>query len=252
MGQDRLAGRVALVTGASRGIGLATARALRDEGCRVALVARGKDELEAAASEFGDSGIAIQADVSQSREVADLVERAAGQWGRLDVLVNNAAIGRVHRIEDASDEDLATQVSVNVLGPLYTIRAAIPHLRAAGGGDIVNVSSDSVRRPFPFLVAYAATKGALETLTEGLREEVSGDGIRATVVRSGPALTSFAAGWDPDTATRAFARWQEDSRLDPSCVVAPEAIANAIVHVLCQPREATVHVLDLRPSFTNT
>ena len=248
MSENAFNGRVALITGGSRGIGLATARALWAQGAKVALVARGEKELTEAVAEFGDSGVAISTDVSIVTEVEAAVAQVIERWGRLDIVVNNAAIGRLSLVEEASDEDLVAQVGVNVLGPLYVVRAAVPHLRNAGGGDIVNVSSDSVDRPFPFLVTYAATKGALETLTEGLREELAPDGIRLMVVRSGPALTSFAANWEPETAARAFAQWQAEARLDPTCVVSPEAIAAAIQHVLSQPREATVHLLDVRPS----
>lgn len=248
MSENVFNGRVALITGGSRGIGLATARALWVQGAKVALLARGAKELTEAVSEFGDSGVAIPTDVSNVSEVGAAVAQVVERWGRLDIVVNNAAIGRLGLIEDASDEDLAAQVSVNALGPLYVVRAAIPHLRNAGGGDIVNVSSDSVDRPFPFLVAYAATKGALETLTDGLREELAPDGIRVATIRSGPALTGFATDWEPEVAARAFAQWQAEARLDPTCVVSPEAIADAIRHVLSQPREATVHLLDIRPS----
>ena len=248
MAEGIFEGRVALVTGASRGIGLATARDLCARGAKVAMLARGAEELATAAAELGDSALAIPTDVSVASQVEAAVSQVLERWGRLDILVNNAAIGRIHRIEDASDEDLTLQVGVNVLGPLYTIRASVPHLRAAGGGDIVNVSSDSVERPFAYLVTYAATKGALETLSQGLREELAPEGIRVILVRSGPALTSFAANWEPEAAGRAFAQWEVDARLDPTCVVAPETVASAIAGALSQPREATVHFVDIRPT----
>ena len=242
---------MAIVTGGASGIGGATSRRLAEEGAKVLVTDVDIPRAEANVARIRDAGgtaEVLRADVGKHKDIRNIVQTAMDHWGRLDIVVNNAAVGRLSLVEEASDEDLATQVGVNVLGPLYVVRAAVPHLRAAGGGDIVNVSSDSVDRPFPFLVTYAATKGALETLTEGLREELAPDGIRVTIVRSGPALTSFAADWEPEAAARAFTQWQTEARLDPTCVVSPEAVAAGIRHVLSQPREATVHLLDIRPS----
>ena len=245
-GQD-LAGRVVVVTGASRGIGLATSHALIERGARVALLARGVEELAEAARALGPDALPVAADVSDARSVAEAFAKLVAHFGAVHALVNNAAVGCVGRIEDTRDEDLAVQLGVNLLGPILCARAAIPHLRAAGGGDIVNLSSDSVERPFPFLGVYAATKGGVETLTLALRSELAADGIRVTLLRSGPALTSFARDWAPEAARRVLEAWQAGGYIDPARVVAPDVIGRAVVQVLTQPAEASIHVLDLRP-----
>ena len=138
-------------------------------------------------------------------------------------------------------------MGINLLGPIYCSRAAIPHLREAGGGDIINLSSDSVERPFPFLSVYAATKGGLETFTLGLRTEVAEDGIRVTLLRSGPSVTSFARDWQPETAARAFEAWQAGGYIHAGGVVTPEVIGAGVVQVLTLPVEASVFTLDIRP-----
>jgi meso-butanediol dehydrogenase/(S,S)-butanediol dehydrogenase/diacetyl reductase len=244
-----LRGRVVVVTGASRGIGLATSQALIECNARVALLARGAEELADAASALASrsEALPVAVDVSDPESVREAFGQLARHFGAVHALVNNAAVGCIDRIEDASDDDLAAQVGINLLGPILCARAAIPHLRAAGGGDIVNLSSDSVERPFPFLGVYAATKGGVETLTLALRSELAADGIRVALLRSGPALTSFARDWHPEAAGRALAAWQAGGYMDPARVVAPDVVGRAVVQLLTQPPEASVHTLDLRP-----
>ena len=244
---EELRGRVIGVTGASRGIGLAIASALLERGARVALLARGEEELRAAAAGLGEGALPVVADVRDPVAVAQGFERVVEHFGALDGLVNNAAVGRIHRIEDASDEDLRAQVEINLLGPIFCCRTAIPHLRASGRGHIINVSSDSVERPFPFLGVYSATKAGLETFTRALRDELVGSGVRVTLLRLGPALTSFARDWG-EGAGDAIAAWQAGGYMDPTRVVRPEVVAEAAVQVLTLPVEASVHTLDVRPT----
>ncbi len=244
---DALAGRVVIVTGASRGIGLATAHALSARGARVAMLARGKQELEEAAATLAGDALPVVADVSDPLAVTAAFAQVVAHFGALHALVNNAAVGRIDRVEDARDEDLVAQVGINLLGPIYCSRAAIPHLREAGGGDIINLSSDSVERPFPFLSVYAATKGGLETFTLGLRGEVAEDGIRVTLLRSGPSLTSFARDWQSEAAGRAFEAWQAGGYIHAGGVVTPEVIGAGVVQILTLPVEASVFTLDIRP-----
>ena len=246
-GADALSGRVVVVTGASRGIGLATSRVLAAAGAKVALWARGAIEVEAAAAELGERGLAVPVDVADPASVEAGVERVREAFGGIDVLVNNAAVGRLSPIAEVSQVDLRDQIGINLEGPIHCIRAIVPEMRRRGGGDIVNLSSDSVLRPFPWLGIYAATKAALETLSTALRAELAGDGIRVSLIRSGPALLSFAAGWDPETAALAFEAWQAGGHLDPACVLPPERIAEAILFALTRPPEASVETLDLRP-----
>ena len=243
-----LAGRTALVTGGSRGLGFAAAEALCAAGARVAVLARDAERLAEAAARLGAGALPIVADVSDPVSVREAFAKVRAAFGRLDALVNNAAIGRLHRLEDASDESLRAQVDTNLLGVLYCCREAIPWLRAGGGGDIVNVSSDSVRDPFPYLLVYAATKGGVEVFTHGLRRELRPDGIRVTLLRAGPALTSFGESWDPEQASLASRAWLEGGYLGPDGVLDPRVIGESLVHVLSRPAGAGVEVLEVRPS----
>lgn len=246
-GEVDLSDRVVLITGASRGIGLAISRAFHSRGARVAMAARGADELFNAAQELGIRALAVPMDVADSISVNRGVERVVAEWGGVDVLVNNAAIGRLSRIAAISDGDLEDQMGINLAGPIRCTRAVVPHFRRAAGGDIVNISSDSVERPFPYLGVYGATKAALETLTGALRRELAVDGIRVVLVRSGPTFSSFASGWDPEVATEAFEAWRGGGFLDPESVIDPVVIADAVVYAITRPREASVYTLDIRP-----
>ncbi|MCZ6462785.1 MAG: SDR family NAD(P)-dependent oxidoreductase [Proteobacteria bacterium] len=236
-----LAGRVALVTGASSGIGRATAEAFVRAGAHVALLARRVEPLEAAAAALGERALPVAADVGDPVSVRRAFEVVSARFGHLDVLVNNAAVGRLDAVAQASDEDLRLQVETNFLGAVHCIRCATPLLESRRG-LIVNVSSDSVARPYPGLVVYAATKGALEVLTLGLRRELRDRGIRVGLVRAGPTATEFAREWDPERARGAFARWRAEGDLDPERVVSPELVASAILAWVCEPTSDLVEV----------
>ncbi len=239
--------RTAAVVGGSRGIGFATARALVGAGARVALLARGEEELHAAAQALGDAAFPVVADVTDAGSVETAFAQVSETFGSLDALVCNAAVAAPARLEDADPAELRRQVETNLLGPLLCTRAALPALRAAGG-QVVYVSSDAAQRPFPYLAAYSATKGGLEVLAEGLRDELRRDGIRVALVRPGATATSFARDWDPAAAAPAFQVWSERGFLQPDAVLEPEAVAESIVHVLTRPPGSEVHVLDVRPT----
>jgi meso-butanediol dehydrogenase/(S,S)-butanediol dehydrogenase/diacetyl reductase len=245
---ERLAGKVAAVTGASRGIGLATAKVLSERGARVALIARTRSRLDAAVAAVGNAAFGVVADVSDPDSVRAAFAEIAGEAGRLDLLVNNAAIARLHRVEDASDEDLTATVGTNFLGVLYCTRAAIPLLRDTSG-VVVNISSEGVRRPFPMLSVYLATKGAVELLSAALSEELRADGIRVTLLRSGGSTAGFAQDWEPEAGRRALELWREQGLLDfVGLPMAPEAIAESIVHAATRPPGLGVDFLEVRSS----
>jgi len=245
---ERLDGKVAAVTGASRGIGLATARVLSERGARVALIARTRSRLDDAVAEVGAAAFGVVADVSDPDSVRTAFAEIEREAGQLDLLVNNAAIARLHRLEEASDEDLAEAVGTNFLGVLYCTRAAIPLLRATSG-MVVNISSEGVRRPFPMLSVYLATKGAVELLSTALSEELRADGIRVTLLRSGGSTGGFAQDWEPEAGRRALELWREQGLLDfVGLPMAPEAIAESIVHVATRPPGLGVDFLEVRSS----
>jgi short-subunit dehydrogenase len=178
-------GRVALVTGASSGIGAATARAFAAAGMRVALCARRKDRLEQLAADLAGQGseASVHAvDVTDPLAVRAMMDEVAARWGRLDVLVNNAGRGFSATLEQTSAEELRALVELNVVAVLGVTQVALPIMRRQGSGHIINISSIVGRRAVPYRAAYSATKFALGALSEALRVELTGTGITVTLV----------------------------------------------------------------------
>jgi NADP-dependent 3-hydroxy acid dehydrogenase YdfG len=232
-GTTPLAGRHVLVTGASSGIGAATARALRGAGARVALLARRTGRLEELAAEL--DGVAVPADVADPIAVREAVDRAADGLGGLDGVINAAGLARPGDVADADPDGWRAMFDVNVLGVLHVTQAAIPHLRAAGRGDVVNVSSMSGRRVGSTEMAvYSATKAAVHTLSEGLRRELRPDRIRVAVVAPGFVDTPIFDGQEGEAAER-LQRGTSQQGLPV------EAVADTIVRILADPPEV-VHV----------
>ena len=182
-------GKVYIVTGASRGIGFATAKRLVEAGARVALLARGADAVVEAAASLGEAAVGIGVDVGERDSMLAAFDRTVATFGRLDGVVNNAGATMVCRIENLSEAAVMGQINANFLGVVYGSQFAIPHLRRVGGGRIVNVTSATARHPeeFPYLSIYAATKMAAERFTFELREEVKEDNIGVTCFSPGTA-----------------------------------------------------------------
>ncbi|MBW2269818.1 MAG: SDR family oxidoreductase [Deltaproteobacteria bacterium] len=260
-GAEVLEGKVAVVTGASRGYGFATAKLFMAAGARVALLARSAAPLEEAARELGPGCLALATDIGDADSVRRAFRGVGEEFGGLDVLVNNAACGRVGKVEHASDEDLRAMLETNLLGAIYCAREAIPLMRATGGGHIVNVSSDSARHPFPYLCVYAATKGGLEVFSTALRDEVQADGIGVTLLRPGASrvvgegglrASTFGAGWDPEIAAEAAALWErlgyDHFSAGRSGGMEPESVAASILHTVTRPDHANIDVLEIRAS----
>jgi 3-oxoacyl-[acyl-carrier protein] reductase len=178
-----LRGRVALVTGAARGIGAATARAFARAGARVALLDREAVDLAAAAAETG--GLAIPADVTDSAAVRRAVDGVVARWGRLDVLVNNAGIVRDAALADVTDDDWAATLDVNLRGTMLCARAAVPHMKAAGFGRILSATSIVARTGNYGQTAYAASKAGIVGLTRTWARELGPRGITANAVAPG-------------------------------------------------------------------
>jgi len=180
-----LRGRVALVTGASSGIGAATARVFAGAGLRVALCARRKDRLERLAADLtaqGGEATVHAVDVTDAIAVRAMVDEVAARWGRLDVLVNNAGRGFSATLEQTTAEELRALMELNVVAVLGATQAALPIMRRQGSGHVINISSIVGRRAVPYRAAYSATKFALGALSEALRVELTGTGIAVTLV----------------------------------------------------------------------
>lgn len=191
-GRGGLEGRVAIVTGASAGIGEATARALAGAGLRVAVCARRGDRLERLAAELTGRDIAVYAlDVTAAGAVRAMVEGVGARWGRIDVLVNNAGRGLSATTEDTKPEELRALLELNLIAVATATQAVLPWMRAQGRGHIVNVSSIVGRRGVPFRSAYSASKAALGGWSESLRVELVGTGIAVSLVYPIVTATEF-------------------------------------------------------------
>jgi NAD(P)-dependent dehydrogenase (short-subunit alcohol dehydrogenase family) len=188
-----------------------------EEGASVFLLARGADRLADLEVQLGDAVIGIPTDVGEPSSVNAAFDQIRERHGRLDILVNNAGIYRPCPVDSLSDDEIARQVRTNFLGPVYTCRAAIPLLRAAGGGDIVNTSSESTLDPFPMLSIYVSTKAALEAFSHVLRSEVERDSIRVTTLIQGAAAGEGGGStgweWDPVQASAALELWESEGFL---------------------------------------
>ena len=231
-----LQGRTALVTGASRGIGLAIARALHDAGARLTLLARDARALETPAKELGAR--AIPCDVGNASDI-DRVIATLGERDPPDILVNNAGLFRPAPIESTTPDALSAALEVNLVAPFRLIRATLPAMRARGRGDIVNIGSIADYMTFPENAAYGASKHGLRALHDILRAELRDTGVRLTLVSPGPVNTSLWDDIDPDSREGYTPR----SRMLP-----PEAVANAVVYAVSQPPEVDVELVRLSRS----
>lgn len=187
----RFEGQTVVVTGASSGVGAAAARLFGGEGANVVLAARRASELESLAKEIGARALAVPADVTDPEAAAALLERAVGEFGSLDVLVNNAGFNARGAFEERDAEELVRVLRVNLEAPIRLMRLAIPYLHKAGGGAIVNVASIAGMIPTPHEATYSASKFGLRAASFALAEELRGSGITVSVVSPGPIDTGF-------------------------------------------------------------
>jgi len=246
----RLTGKVVAVTGASRGLGFRVAEAVLAAGARVAMLARNLQAVEEAAKRLSGEVFALACDVSDPIAVDATFKNIEMRLGGVDVLVNNAAIGQLLSMESAPIADMERELRTNLLGPILCARAVLPLMRRRGGGDIVNVSSESVRRPYPLLGMYAASKSALETLSVSLRSELRQDNIRVTVLRAGRMGES---GFNREWSAEGMARYRQlvaagGFHAESGDPTSPAIVAQALIDALCLPRSASVDVLEVRPA----
>ncbi|MFF2191421.1 SDR family oxidoreductase [Streptomyces sp. NPDC058157] len=237
------AAKVIAVTGASSGIGEATARRLAADGHSVLLGARRTERLDALAAELtalGGTATARRLDVTDAADVQAFVHAAPDLYGRLDVLVNNAGIMSLSPLAEARTREWDRMIDVNLRGVLHGIAAALPVMRAQGGGHIVNVASVGAYEVTPTAAVYCATKFAVRAISEGLRKESAGD-VRVTVVSPGVTESELA-----DHLTDATAR--EAMRNYRKVALPAGAIADAIAYAVSQPPEVDVNEILVRPS----
>ena len=242
---------VALVTGASSGIGAAAARSLAARGAAVALVARRAERLEELGGEIAEAGgtaLPIEADVSDQEQASAAVGRAVEELGRLDVLVNNAGVMLLGPVADAPVEEWERMIHVNLLGLLYTAHAALPHLLKAAESeprrvaDLVNISSVAGRQARKGSGVYNATKHGVGAFSEALRQEVTGRHLRVSLVEPGAVDTELQSHNRPEIEQQIRDRFTE---MD---ILQAEDIADAISYVVTRPRHVAVNEILVRPT----
>ena len=246
-----LAERVGVITGASAGIGAATARALAAAGMSVVLGARRGDALEAVCGEIraaGGQAEAIVTDVRDAAQVDALVDGAVARFGRLDALVANAAIGVLRPIAEAVADEWRLVLDTNLIGTVLLCRAALRHFLPQATGDLVLMGSASADGSWPYFGAYAASKAAVMSLARTLRAEVAARGVRVmTVDIHNVGGTDFATGLDPEVLPLAISRWVELGMLNLAAPhITPDDVARAVVFQLAMPPPASVHELVIR------
>ena len=240
MSNSTTSGRVAVVTGASSGIGEATVRALAGSGYRVALLARRLDRVTALADELGNGSIAIQADVTDRDSIVAAAERVRQELGRADVLINNAGVMLLGPFDTDQRDDYRQMIEVNLLGAITTTEVFLNQLKD-GGGDIVNISSVAGRTARAGNGVYAATKWGLNGWSESLRQEVLPD-VRVTLIEPGVVATEL-----PNHITHEETR-QGVQQLYGQAEVTADDIAEVIAFILSRPRRLAINEVLLRPA----
>lgn len=237
-------GKVVAITGASSGIGEATALLLTECGAKVVLGARGLGRLEALAARIAGGGgeaAYLPTDVRRRGDVAALVNLASARYGKLDVLVSNAGIGPLAPLDDLRVEEWDDMIDINIKGVLYGIAAALPVFRSQGFGHFIHTASTAAHRIVPNMAVYAGTKFAVRAISEGLRQE-AGDKLRVTVISPGFTRTNLA-----DSTTHPELKAQTIASME-KFAISPDAIARAIAFAIEQPADVDVGEIIVRPT----
>jgi NADP-dependent 3-hydroxy acid dehydrogenase YdfG len=254
--------RTALVTGASSGIGVATALEMARQGWKLAIGARRLDRLRETAEKARAEGAAEvyagDLDVTDDASVERFFQASEKAVGVANVIVNNAGASRFHWLEETDPRWLRSEVETNLIGPMVVTQRALSPLLATGiEADVVMISSDAARRPRPGQLAYGASKAGLENYAEALGLALEGTGIRVIKLRLGPALSEFALAWDlsPETSQKRTEHWASFGLRDARMlaegnlgILMPDDVARAIVHAVTQPRHVLVDTIELQPS----
>lgn len=238
-----LQGKVALVTGASKGIGRATALRLGGEGVRMIIAATSVDLLETLRKDLEGMGVeclARRCDVTRLSDCQDLIRQSQDRFGTIDILVNNAGVGFSGKIVESDPEQAEQMVRVNILGVYHMTRTVLPLMIEQRSGDIVNIGSVAGVKYSPNFAIYSATKFAVRAFSEALRNEVQGHNIRVTLIHPGMTDTPF---FD------SFARKGSPVPLDKGEILRPDDIADAIHHALTRPDGVSLNELTVRPTW---
>src|SRR6266853_5219606 len=242
--ENNIEDKVVVITGASSGIGEATAVMLADRGAKVVLGARGLARLQSLARRIERAGGEVayaQTDVRKREDLTSLVNLACERYGQLDVLINNAGIGPISPVDDLRVEDWENMIDINIKGVLYGIAAALPVFRKQGFGHFVNTASTAGHKTVPNQSVYSGTKFAVRAISEGLRQE-AGDKLRVTIISPGFVQTNFADGVTNPEVKAQLAAARDKFAMPPA------AIARAIAFAIEQPADIDVNEIVIRPT----
>jgi NADP-dependent 3-hydroxy acid dehydrogenase YdfG len=239
-----IAGKVVVITGASSGLGEATARMLAREGASVVLGARRVERIEALAKELNDAGgkaLAVTTDVSRRDDVQRLVDAAVKTYGRVDVILNNAGLMPQSPLDRLKVEDWERMIDVNIKGVLYGIAAALPYMQQQKSGHIINVSSVAGHKVRAGGAVYSATKTAVRVISEGLRQEAKPYGIRTTIISPGMVATELPDSvTEPDVAERMHKAYES--------AIPADSFARTVVFAMSQPDDVDINEILFRPT----
>ncbi len=242
---EGIAGKVVVITGASSGLGEATARRLSAHGATVVLGARRADRIEALAAEIAKAGgkaIAVATDVTDAAQVQRLVDAAVEQFGRIDVMLNNAGLMPHSPLERRKIADWDRTIDVNIKGVLYGIAAALPYMQKQKGGHFINVSSVAGHKVRPAGAVYSATKTAVRVISEGLRQEVKPWNIRTTIISPGAVATDLPKSiTEPDVAKGVGDFYEEYA-------IPADSFARAVAFAMSQPEDVDINEILFRPT----
>jgi NADP-dependent 3-hydroxy acid dehydrogenase YdfG len=245
MSYSNIAGKVVVITGASSGLGEATARYLSSHEASVVLGARRTDRIESLAKEITQAGgkaAALRTDVTRREDVEALVDVAVKSFGRIDVMINNAGLMPNSPLDRLKVGDWEQMIDVNIKGVLYGIAAALPHMKRQKAGHIINVSSVAGHKIRPGSAVYAATKHAVRVISEGLRQELKPHNIRTTVISPGAVATEL-----PNTITEPDIEKMVKERY--KIALSPEVFAKAVAYAMDQPNEVDINEILFRPTL---
>lgn len=248
---SNLQGETALITGASSGIGEATAEAVAAEGANVAVAARSEEELQSLADRLEDDHgvetVVIPTDMTERDQIEEMVDQTVDSLRGLDILVNNAGVMLLEPTERASLDNYQQSIELNLLGLMTATRLALPALREDDGGDVVNISSVAGRVAHAGSGAYSASKFGVGAFSEVLREEMAGEGVRVSVIEPGAVDTAL-----PDHITDDESQEQSQSQYESLDLLRPEDIADAIRYILTRPNHVGINELVVRPRDQDT
>lgn len=242
-----LQGKVALVTGASSGIGEGTALALADAGAVVAVSARRADRLDALVKKLeaaSGKALALPADVTNESEAARAVNDTVARLGRIDILINSAGVMQAGGVENCDVDEYRRVFDINLFATLYCCRAAIPHMLSQGGGDIVNISSLAGRKGGPMTNAYSASKHALNSMTDAMRQELGARNIRISILMPGATTTEVAENISDPNWRKAIS-----AHVSKEGAVLPREIGDTIAFMMALPRRVNISEISVRPTI---